>query len=243
MLNLKLHYYLVQRNVFIALCALAQAFFVQTFLATQKVINIQLLYVALASTWIAYEYYRARNSWVHYIIIVSVVVVTIYYSTLTNAGLLGCVGGIAWLYNNWIMLRNHIIIKNIVVTTCWTVVNVVLQQLDFKYNYILIVQQFLFVLALTFIYDNKDVDADNLSNTPTLATVIGRRYTTLIAFLILLVSLCALFLFNIHYTGFYMLSCISIMVFIVEYITNPPAYYYYYVIDGLLILQLILCWR
>lgn len=239
---IKLHYYLVQRNVFIALCALAQALFVQVVVAPYQAINVALLYIALISTWIAYEYYR--TSTIHYLAIASVVAVTILYSTSTNVVILGCAGCIAWLYNNSLQLRNKIIIKNVVISMCWTIVNVVAQQ-HHNYNYVLIIQQFLLMLALTLIYDNKDIEADRASNTPTLATVSGSNYTTLIALVVLVLSLTVMYVFNLYSSsiGFYIFSCVSISVFVIEYTATPPAYYYYYyyyVIDGIIILQLVL---
>ena len=235
-----MHYWLIQRNIFIAIAAIAQALFIQV--VTHCTINFGLLYIAGTSTWIAYEYYRCTLTKFHYVLIASVIGATLYTTTALNFMVLATTGGIAWLYSsNITAIRNINIIKNVVVSLCWISTNVIIQHISL--NYYLIAQQFLFMLALTLIYDNKDVAIDKQNNTTTLAVSIGNKKNTLVALALLAISLSAMYVFTLYVSTLFFIifamSCFVIFLHEMYISTSSTNYYYYYAIDGLLVLQLI----
>ncbi|MBC7411502.1 MAG: hypothetical protein H7331_03480 [Bacteroidia bacterium] len=235
-----MHHWLIQRNIFIAIVAIAQALFIQV--GTHNAINFGMLYIAGVSTWIAYEYYRCALTKLHYVFIASVVGTTLYTTTTLNFMILATTGGIAWLYNsNVLAMRNVSVVKNVVVSLCWISTNVVIQHTPFNYH--LIVQQFLFMLALTLIYDNKDVAIDAQNNTNTLAVSIGNKHNTLVALAVLAVSLAVMYMFALYASVvlfiIFAISCFVIFLCEMYVCTSATNYYYYYAIDGLLVLQLI----
>jgi 4-hydroxybenzoate polyprenyltransferase len=235
-----MHHWLIQRNIFIAIAAIAQAVFIQVI--THSAINFGLLYIAGISTWIAYEYYRCTLTKLHYALIVSVIGTTLYTTTALNFILLATTGGVAWLYtSNVIAVRNKSIVKNTVVSLCWISTNVIIQHTNF--NYYLILQQFLFMLALTLIYDNKDVAIDTQNNTNTLAVSIGNKHNTLVALALLAISLGAMYVFTLYASLVvfivFAMSCFVIFLYEMYVLNSSTNYYYYYAIDGLLVLQLI----
>jgi 4-hydroxybenzoate polyprenyltransferase len=231
-----LHYYAIQRNVFIAIAAVAQALFVQQFTTT---ISFVLVAIAGISTWLAYEYYRYKLTTTHYIIILLIALTCFVQFTMYHVAIMASTALLAWLYSNS-ALRNLSFIKNVVVSLCWILLNVVLQLQTI--NTKLVVQQFLFILALTLVYDNKDIAIDSLNKLPTLAVKLGKLNNALVALIILLINFVLQWHCNLYTStiGFVVFVLMSIVVFIYEFKTkNIPINYYYYAVDGLIIVQLL----
>lgn len=147
-------------------------------------------------------------------------------------------------------LRDFGLLKTLFVALVWSVSTVVVPLadtgLDTEMMVFLLLRRFLFVLALTMVFEIKDLKHDEASNLQTLPMRIGVSNTKLLAQLILfalmVVNLLQYFFFSISLENMIAVNLsLLITVFCIQPLKEEtPPLWYFATIDGMMILQFIL---
>lgn len=109
----------------------------------------------------------------------------------------------------------------------------------------LLLRRFLFILALTLVFEIKDLQSDSASNLETLPMVLGIQNTKLlgqgILFVMMLINLIQYFFFDISLMNMLAvnLSLLVSIVCIQPLKEETTAGWYYFVLDGMMILQFV----
>lgn len=146
-------------------------------------------------------------------------------------------------------LRDFGLLKTFFVATVWSVTTVVVPLensfVEPSMLVFLLLRRFLFVLALTMVFEIKDMKSDAQDGLRTLPILFGVSTTKLIAqltlFALLLINLVQYFFFDIALMN---MLAVNLSVFISILCIQPlkeetPEVWYYLVLDGMMILQFV----
>jgi len=175
-----------------------------------------------------YSFYQIR-ALVSYWMIVAIVASLLYVTPLLSK----------------IRLRDLPFIKIFLIAVCWTILCYIIpiEEVDNA----LIVERFLFMIAITIPFDIRDIQTDKLANTKTLISLMGVRYSKALACFCAIIA-CALLLHYIfrnygpgsRYLGFYVGFYLFCIFLILRTKTSNSDFYYSGIIDGLLVLRIAL---
>lgn len=153
-------------------------------------------------------------------------------------------------FTNGKKLRHFGLLKTLFVGLVWSVTTVLVplasKHIDTEMLVFLIVRRFIFVAALTMVFEVKDMESDKAAKLRTLPMVLGVSGTKILAQVLLLVLIA---INVVQYIAFYFpfwgmmavnLSLLFSIVAIQPVKEDLSDKYYYFVLDGMMLLQFVL---
>ena len=193
-----------------------------------------------------------RNKfWIVIMIVASLVLISIIFKTLSHREifLLLCLLISCFAYfisiGTWQGLRALPGVKGTMLAFAWAMVTVafpLINQWKGSTDFNLLLQRFLFMLAICIIYNLRDVDADRKHGVVTIASIAGEGKTKMISGFCLLLFVISFLLHehkNYSITPLIWSAAIT-AVAISKAKINGNVFYYRYIIDGCMMLQSIL---
>lgn len=270
----KILHVLICTNVYIGLCAVAMVYYTALFFQSTQELKLEAVFVFFATVFTySFLKYRGagreaetlHRRWAiqhptlsKLILVVSLFCTIIFFSLLnTNEKLLtACIALVTLSYSfapsvsflPKLSLRNFAVAKVVWVALVWSATTVLLPAIDLQwhsYSFILFfLKQFLFVAALTLLFDIPDAEGDMQHHLQTFATKYGAGNTRLMSICLLACVLVVdgrLFLsgnisipFLVAELLTLLLSCMTI--YLLSKKASPFGYYLF--ADGLLLVQL-----
>ncbi|MBK7816761.1 MAG: UbiA family prenyltransferase [Sphingobacteriaceae bacterium] len=145
-------------------------------------------------------------------------------------------------------LREIPYLKIFIISFTWSATTVLLpliqtgQAFDTQHVSLILIERFVFVLAITIPFDIRDMEADRAANTKTIPLLLGEKRSMIISYSCILIFLAiSLFHYNILNQGFIamamVISALSTFVFLKWDTAKRYSLYHYAVLDGTIILQ------
>lgn len=248
--------FILSHSVFVSFCAFALTF--QTYLLSQKPVNLSVCWMVFFSTIGAYNLYWTLSKWsynknspvlfshyrIHFILMVFSFLVVIDYlwqiPSLIPTVLISIALTIFYtvivlpIFNNVVEKLNGLL-KTFTLASTWTFVTVVIPLHDQLFNsgfWMLIVSRFLFLLMLCIIFDARDAKMDLLLKMDTSVSKNNSKLLSGLMFVIILANGLLLFLFgNVlqSQSQVFVLMCSSALAFLLYLLSfKKRGYFFYY---------------
>ena len=145
-------------------------------------------------------------------------------------------------------LREIPYLKIFIISFTWSATTVLLpliqtgQEFNTQHIGLILIERFVFVLAITIPLDIRDMEADRAANTKTIPLLLGEKKSLIISYSCILIFLAiSLFHYNILNQGFIamamVVSALSTFVFLKWDTAKHYSLYHYAILDGTIILQ------
>ena len=193
-----------------------------------------------------------NKSWMGTMLLLLIILTILVMKTLSSAAefLLLCILISCFAYftsvKTWKGLRAIPAVKGILLALAWSMVTVVFPLInDWNWNthFILLLQRFLFMLAICIIYNLRDVDMDRKHGVVTIASMFGEKNTRIVGLTCLLAFVMSVVFYASELKYILMGSALVTAIAISKAKINGSVFYYRYIIDGCMMLQslLIIC--
>ena len=149
-------------------------------------------------------------------------------------------------------LRDLGLLKTAFVGIIWSVTTVIVplagEVIEPGMMVFLLLRRFLFLMALTMVFEIKDMEGDSESNLSTLPLMIGVSNTKLLAqgllFALMIINAVQYFFFDISLSNMLAvnLSLLVSIICIQPVKEDTPEWWYYFVLDGMMIVQFLFVW-
>jgi 4-hydroxybenzoate polyprenyltransferase len=268
--------FLLYSNIFIGLCAVALVFTNQLAIGEAVHITKPCWFVFFSTVFAysALKLRRGKNepaSTPHHtwadnnnqlyknVLLISLVGTASFYVTLHRdaqimvallAVFTGFYGFVNLPFTNGKKLRDFGLLKTLFVGMVWSVTTVLVplagKHPDIEMLVFLLIRRFLFVAALTIVFEVKDYEGDRLANLRTLPMVLGISGTKLLAQgLLFLLVILNVIQYAVYYFPLEGMLAISLSLLLSIIAIQPVKEelsdkYYYFVLDGMMLMQFLL---
>ncbi len=145
-------------------------------------------------------------------------------------------------------LREIPYLKIFIISFTWSATTVLLpliqtgQEFNTQHVSLILIERFIFVLAITIPFDIRDMEADRAANTKTIPLLLGEKRSMIVSYSSVLIFLViSLFHYNILNQGLIamamVISAISTFVFLKWDTAKHYSLYHYAILDGTILLQ------